>query len=398
MIFNSLGSNYDLQFVIKSLFSFPDKNDYLKLKDLLKNKYDGSVELLYKGREAIKLALEISGLPKGSKVGVNGFTCFVVNQAITEAGFTPVYLDIGDWDLNFDIKNLEKHKDIKALIIQNTFGYSLDIIPVKSFCDRNNILIIEDLAHSAGSVYPNGKEVGTMGDFTALSFSQDKIIDVVSGGALVIRNNKFKEQLISVETTKVPIINQIRDNLYPLLTYLIRKLYPCKVGKALHYIIKNFNILSDPMGAISVIKYHTLPNWHASLAASSLKNLDCQIKHRKEIAKIYIKNLNKNLLSLGAIKNCDLSTNIRFPIFVEQRRELINYLKNNGIFVSDIWYDAPIAPQKLISKTKYNNGECPNAEVDAKQILNLPTHINVTNKDAERISILINKWLNTNQK
>jgi perosamine synthetase len=397
MIFNSLGSNYNFEYVAKSLFLFPSNSVYVKLKTSLSKKYGGETILLYKGREAIKLALELSRLPKGSKVGVNGFTCYVVNQAIVEAGYVPVYLDIGDLDLNFEIKNLENHKDIKVLIIQNTLGCPLDIASVKSFCCKNNIILVEDLAHSAGGSYSDGVEIGRAGDFTALSFSQDKSIDAVSGGALIVRNKKFTSKLREIKYEDVPFVNTIRDRFYPLLTFKIRKLYSIGFGKVFHFIVKKIGLLSDPMGSIINIKYHSLPVWNASMALFSLENSNRQIKHRKEIAKIYIKNLNNDILSRGIIKNCDLSTNIRFPIFVENRTGLVHYLKNKGIFVSDIWYDAPIAPQKLINQTGYN-GECPKAEIDAKQILNLPTHINVNKIDAEKISALVNKWLNTNQK
>jgi len=397
MIFNSLGSNYNFKFVVSSLFSFFPKKDRKKLKFVLEKKYGGKAVLLYKGREAIKLALELSGLPKGSKVGVNGFTCYVVYQAIVEAGYKPVYLDTNGQSLNFDIKNLEKHKEIKALIIQNTLGNPVDIISIKYFCNKNNILIIEDLAHSAGGSYGSGTQIGCVGDFTALSFSQDKIIDAISGGALIIRNKKFENLSNGIKYEKLPLGSQIRDRIYPLLTFKIRKSYRLGIGKMLHFAVKKLNILSNPMGAIANIKYHSLSNWYASMALSSLENLDSQIKHRREIAKIYIKNLSENLLSLGVIKNCDLSTNIRFPIFIKDRVGLIRSLKGNGVFVSDIWYDAPVAPFKLIGRTGYK-GECPKAEIDSKQILNLPTHINVTEKDAEKISALINKWLNTNQK
>ena len=317
---------------------------------------------LYKGREAIKLALELSGLSKGSKVGVNGFTCYVVYQAVVEAGYIPVFLDIGDWDLNFEITNLEKHRDIKALIIQNTLGCPLDIVSVKSFCSKNNILIIEDLAHSAGGHYLNGSKIGCIGDFTALSFSQDKIIDAVSGGALIVRNKKFEMALTKIKYQDLPFGNKIRDRFYPLLTFKIRKLYSVGFGKVLHLFLKKSGLLSDPMGTIANIKYHVQPSWHASMTLFSLENLDRQVKHRREIVKIYIKNIDENLLSLGVVKNCDLSTNIRFPIFIENRTGIVQYLKKNGIFVSDIWYDAPIAPRNYLNKTKYN-GECPNAEI-----------------------------------
>jgi len=396
MIFNSLGSNYDFGFVIRSFFAISLGGESSKLRRFLDKKYQGKTALLYKGREAIKLALEISGVPKVSNVGVNGFTCFVVYQAITEAGYNPVYLDINGRNLNFDIKNLRRGGDIRALIIQNTLGNPVDIVAIKSFCDKNKILLIEDLAHSVGSIYSNGVEAGCIGDFVALSFSQDKIVDAVSGGALVVRNKKFVSFLNNIKYTTLPLNNQIHDRFYPQLTFIIRKLYPLGIGKPLHLFLKKIKALSDPIGTISTIKYHYLPEWYSFLINLKFLQLDEEIKHKKMITNIYLENINKKVISPQVKDNFEASSNIRFPIFVKDRDNLIHFLKNNGVFVSDIWYDAPVAPAKLTNETDYG-GECPNSELVSRQILNLPTHINVSKRDAEKISALINKWLNMNQ-
>lgn len=180
-IFNSLGSNYDFKFVLKSLFL---KNDG-GLKKFLERKYKGQVTLTYKGREAIELAL--SGLPKGSLIAINGFTCFAVYEAIKKAGHKALYLDIEKGELNFSPETLKRAVNVKAVIIQNTLGYPCDIEKISQVCKENKIILIEDLAHSVGTRYENGKEAGMVGDFVALSFSQDKMIDVVSGGALIQR-------------------------------------------------------------------------------------------------------------------------------------------------------------------------------------------------------------------
>ena len=397
MLFNSLGSNYDFEFALKSIFSFQRGEANSKLKALLEKKYGGEPVLLYKGREAIKLALELSGLPKGSRVGVNGFTCYVVYQAIIEAGYKPVYLDINGRSLNFDIKHLQKTKDLKALIIQNTLGNPVDIDAVKVFCDTNRIILIEDLAHSAGGVYSNGLEMGKAGDFTALSFSLDKIIDAVSGGALIVRNRKYEAGLENISYKTLPLNNQLHDRFYPLLTFKIRKIYPLGFGKVLHFLLKKTKALSDPIGNINSIEYHKLPGWYAALALFRFSKLDEELKHRKMIAGIYSQKLDSRIISSEIIANYKFSTNIRFPIFVENRNGLIRHLKDNGVYVSDIWYDAPVAPKKLLSKTDYRD-ECPNSQEISDKIVNLPTHINVSMKEAEKISVLINKWQNTQQK
>lgn len=183
-IFNSLGSNYDFNFVLKSLFS-PGNDD---LKSFLENKYKGQVTLVYKGREAIELAL--GNINKGSLVGINGFICFAVYEAIKKAGMEVEYLDIEKGELNFSAETLKKAVNVKAVIVQNTLGYPCDIEKIAQICKEKKIILIEDLAHSIGTRYESGEEAGMVGDFVVLSFSQDKIIDAVSGGALISRIDK----------------------------------------------------------------------------------------------------------------------------------------------------------------------------------------------------------------
>ena len=67
-------------------------------------------------------------------------------------------------------------------------------------------------------------------------------------------------------------------------------------------------------------------------------------------------------------------------------------MKQNKIYISDIWYDAPIAPDKYMRLTDYKN-QCPNAERLSSEMLNLPTHKNLSEKEAIKISEKINIWL-----
>lgn len=376
MVFNSLGSNYNLEFVMKSLTPFPSKDEGLKLKNFLEEKYSGKAILLYKGREAIKLALQILGLPNGTKVGVCAFTCSAVCQAVTEAGYFPEFIDIDSETLNFGVDEIKKHQDLKVVIIQNTLGIPCDIENILDYCKENNIYLIEDLAHSIGIKYSDGKESGTCGDFTALSFSQDKMIDAVSGGALVIRNKSYQDKLEHVVFKKLSIKRQIVDRLYPLFTYKIRSTYAIYLGKYLHWFLKKTKLLAEPMPK-GEIYYHQLPNWYSLLVNYQFSKFNETFKHRNQIASIY-----KNTLTISPFGV------LRSSLLVEDRDSLVKFLRTNSIFISDIWYNKPVSP----------SGECSVTEKILKTIVNLPTHINVTKTEADRISILVNKWLNINQK
>ena len=97
-VFNSLGSNYNFNFVLKSLFTLGGNKETSALEKNLKEKYNGEVFLFYKGREALTFALEFLNFPKNSAACYTGFTCYAVFAAIKEAGLKPIPLDI---DLNF---------------------------------------------------------------------------------------------------------------------------------------------------------------------------------------------------------------------------------------------------------------------------------------------------------
>lgn len=384
-IFNSLGSNYDFKFILKSLLGSGKKTDSERLKALLEERYDGKACLFYKGREALTFALELLKLPSDSKIVINGFTCVAVFNAIRKAGYEPLCLDLEETGgLNFTAKSLEeclkKEKNLKVVIVQNTLGYPCEIGKIKSICKKNNLMLIEDLAHCVGTRYENGSEAGTIGDFTVLSFSQDKIIDAISGGALVVRNKKYLDLDPSIKINSLKA--QIKDRFYPLITLKIRFLYGLGLGKIYHVMVRSFGLMTNIMNE-SFYSYYKLPSFYAMLALSSFANLENQLSHRRKIAEVYVSTLPDKIFMFDkdkAQKAVSLSSNLRFPIFIENREDLVKSLKKRGVNVADIWY-SDVAP------------ECLNAVTDSKKILNLPTHINVSVKEAERITKEVNKWL-----
>lgn len=393
-IFNSLGSNYNLPFVIKSLFT-PNSNYFSeRLKKYLEEKYGGEAILLYKGREALRLALKIID-KNDATVAVCGYTCYAVYEPVISEGYDIEYLDIEKETLHFSYKALQEklhsNPKIKILIIQNTLGYPCDMDRIKKICHEKNIVLIEDLAHSVGAAYRDGKEVGTVGDFTLFSFSQDKMIDGVSGGALVVRDKNFQLPISKFQIKKIHIRKQILDRFYPLLTLFIRKTYESGVGKIVHYILKKMNLLIQPMDSLDSSVLHALPSWNAELIYQGFCNLEKNVNHRKVIAGIYSDNIDQKLFPGIVKKEINNSSHVRFPLLIADRKKLIAYLQKNNFFISDIWFDAPVAPKKYLSLTNYDK-QCPVAENVADTMLNLPTHKNINNEQAKYLSELITLW------
>lgn len=388
-IFNSLGSNYSADFVVSSLFGSSRRLAVKAVEKKLARHYGGRVTLTYKGRQALELALLKSNLPKGSGVAINGYTCYVVYEAVKNAGYRPVFVDVEEGQLNFGATELQqahaKTKDIRAAIVQNTLGYPCDIEAIDKYCRRHNILLIEDLAHSFGARYADGREAGTVAPLVMLSFSQDKPLDVVAGGALVDRLDNYE---VEEHLKKASLSARVKNRLYPLWSSLIRATYPFGIGRYLHGLLKKLKWLSTPMSE-GLQGHQALSTKAATLLLRRWDHWQSELSNRKQIAQIYEKALPSSLQISGS----GTPLYLRFPITVNKRLELIEYLKKFGIYIADIWYDAPVAPKKYMSRTNYQNGQCPRAEQLAETIVNLPTHRQIDHKKAHAIAERVNQWL-----
>lgn len=350
------------------------------------------------GRTALHYALKALGVGDDDEVLVQAYTCMVVSNAITWTGAKPVYVDIED-DFNMSAEDLKKKitNKSKVLIIQHTFGTPANLDKLLKFAKENNLKIIEDCAHSLGAKY-NGKLTGTFGDIGMFSFGSDKVVSCVRGGALITNNeniakkiNEFYERL--PESRRLKTI----QHLFNYSTFAKGKfLYNLGIGKVILALAKKFNIInkiiySPEKHGKQVLFYPSkLPNSLANILLSQLEELENNIEHRQEIAKIYNKEIGSEKLELP-LKSLD-SIYLRYPILVKNKKELFKKAKKQGIILGD-WYSCPIAPCDIDqNKTGYTKGDCVNAEKLAKLSVNLPTSIYIKKKDALRVCKLLNKF------
>ena len=86
---------------------------------------------------------------------------------------------------------------------------------------------------------------------------------------------------------------------------------------------------------------------------------------------------------------------MRFPILIKKGQDtdkILREARKKKILLDDGWRKTPIVPPDTdLEKMRYRVGECKNAEDIAKRIINLPTHINISEEDARRIAKLLKK-------
>lgn len=391
-IFNSLGSNYRFKQVMQILFSLGDRVDNDQLVASLGQDYGGVVTLTYKAREAMMLGFRELNLPKATKVIVNGYTCFAVEDSILSAELIPVYADIDSNLFHFGLEQLEqafkKDPDSKVVVIQNTYGIGFDIKPIENFCKDNNLILIEDLAHSIGGTYQDGRTMGTVGDMVILSFGRDKVVDAVSGGALIDRRDDAREITL---TKKISWLTQAVDRFYPLNTWKIRLLYPIKIGIIWQVVAKKIGLLPRAVDWSASVA-HLLPYWYQRRVIYELYHIDDSLLHRREIAMIYQDSLEKSMVSPAITrKTINNGTLIRYPVLVKDPAHSLAALREQAIYLADIWYDAPIAPIRFREKSRYEKSSCPNSEDLISSVINLPTHRNISAQTARKIVMILNE-------
>jgi perosamine synthetase len=392
MINASLGSHYSNGFIKQSLIQLGltllniKKPDYKKeLKKELGKFWPGEINLVYKGRDAIDLCLRRYGIDKNSDgVMTQAFTCGAIEEGIGRAGATPLYVDIDKKKLNPTVDILEKawnnnkQLKIKAIIIQHSLGNPADIKDIYNWTQKKKILLIEDLAQSFGAKDNDEKLLGSYADAIILSFGRDKIIDAVSGGAIVYKTKPTNNLLEEINSPKKHIV--IKDLSYPFFTWLIRSTFNIGVGKIIHKFLKKINWFYSPVNS-PTNKITSLPSAMAALALIQIRDFSKNHQHRKKMFKLYSEKLSS--LPIKIITNS--GSFLRFVFLTSDHQGLIESWRKNNIHLSDRWYRQAVDCGSRGCSKFYSAGSCINAEEVSNQIVNLPTHQKISLKDAEKI-------------
>lgn len=346
------------------------------------------------GRSAFLAILKSLDLNEGDEVLLQAFTCNAAVNPILWANLKPVFVDCDEKTFNIDIEDLKRKITPKSrvIMVQHTFGLPAEVEEILEICPQNNLILIEDCAHSLAATY-KGKKVGTFGKTAFFSFSRDKVISSVYGG-MVVTNDEVLAKKIKAYQKKIGypcccwIFQQL---LHPvLMNWLILPTYRI-LGKYLLILFQWLQILSkavdfkEKRGRKPGYFPKRLPNALAVLALNQFKKLEKFNHHRQKIAEFYYNELKNTNFELPLNPDEKKQTFLRFTIKHLKAKEIIKKAWEKNLLIGD-WYESPIAPHDTkLDKMKYIAASCPKAEKLSKETFNLPTHINISKKEAQKI-------------
>lgn len=310
---------------------------------------------------ALHLALRVFGFPSGKKVLVPSITFSSTASAVLYNNLIPVFVDSDPITLGMSLDDLEKKydNDCVAVIPVHYCGHPVEMDKLVPWARRRNLKIIEDCAHTTGSIY-KGKALGTWGDIGCYSFEEKKCLTTGDGGMMVTNDPELFKDVKAMRWVGID-----KDNWKTAHAYT-------EINKDAYHWFYELNILGW--------KYN-MNDLAASIGLAQLERLPEMNKRRTEIIKKYLEGI-KDLKTIKPLLPYvpDKYVYQMFGIRSGEKEKLILYLKSKGIATG--CHYTPLTMQPLF---KPYASLCPVAEEEYFRMITLPLHVDLTGEEMDYI-------------
>jgi dTDP-4-amino-4,6-dideoxygalactose transaminase len=320
------------------------------------------------GTDALWLALAAAVVRAGDQVLTTPFSFFASASSIVRAGGRPVFVDIDPRTFNLDSRQVEiflsggKRDKLRALLPVHLYGQCADMDSLQRLASEFHLTLIEDAAQAIGARWGN-EPAGSMGAAAAFSFYPTKNLSAYGDAGLV--------------TTKDPAMaahmRRLRNH-----------------GSPQRYVHEEFgwnSRLDAIQAAVLRVKLKYVEGWNAA---------------RRQRAAIYDRLFAESGLtgSQSTINNRQSTIPDDFPIHLPQtvaqahhvfhqyvvrayrRDELREFLTARRIG-TEVYYPIPLHLQPCFVYLGHREGDFPEAERAAKEVLALPMFPELT-EDEQR--------------
>jgi perosamine synthetase len=296
------------------------------------------------GNVALILALMAMNIGQGDDVIVPNYTMIASINSIKMVGANPIIIDVDSDTLTITLEMIEKHitSSTKAVMHVSLNNRSNNIDKIVAYCKNKSIKLIEDAAQSLGC-FIDGMHYGTFGDIGCFSLSTPKIISTGQGGFLVCNNDE--------------LANKIR-------------------------MIKNFGRKSGGVDIFETFginfKYTDI---QAVIGIEQMKKVPERIIRLREIFDLYYDQIGTLCNMIRPQSDSWIPWFV--DIFIENREELIEFLKKHNI------QTRPTYPEINKTPMYYSNDTLPISNYISTNGLFLPTHTLLTNTEINYICDII---------
>ena len=309
------------------------------------------------GTDALWLALLAVGVQPGDSVITTAFSFFASVSAIVRAGARPVLLDVDPHTLNLDPAQLEAHlragrsTQLRALLPVHLYGQCADMDALEQLAREFQLTIVEDAAQAIGASW-HDRRAGSLGAAAAFSFYPTKNLSAYGDAGLVTTNDP-----------------EFATHMRRLRTH----------GSPRRYLHEEFgwNCRLDAIqAAVLRVKLPYVEKWN---------------QQRRDRAATY-----DRLLTLSGLASGRANDPIRplgtsphahhvyhqYVIRAQRRDDLRQFLADRKIG-TEVYYPIPIHLQPAFAYLGYREGDLPESERAAREVLALPMFPELTEDEQQ---------------
>lgn len=301
------------------------------------------------GTDALLLALRALDVGAGHEVITTPFTFFATAGAVHNVGARPVFVDIDARTFNIapDAVGSAVNGKSKAIIAVDLFGQMSSVDDIAGAA--KGVPVIEDAAQSIGaSREVDGKTVmaGEMAAIGTFSFFPSKNLGGYGDGGMMVTQD-----------------DALYDALMKLRTHGSRKTY-------YHDIVGYNSRLDTLQAAVLLAKLPHLEAWSSARRANAAF-YDSAFADVGEVVTPYVDPRNTSIYN-------------QYTIRVENRDGLQAHLKSRGIGHA-VYYPLPLHLQNCFAYLGYREGQFPESERAAKEVLSLPVFPELTESQRDEV-------------
>ena len=315
-----------------------------------------NVRCVNSGTAALQLAVVALGLVAGDEVLVPTLTFVASFQAVAAAGAIPVACDVRSDNGLLDLDDARRRvsRRTRAVMPVHYAGNPGDLHSVYEFAAQYGLRVVEDAAHAFGSQMRDGL-VGGSGDLVCFSFDPIKNITCGQGGAVVSASETIAARVGEMRNLGIETLPGADFEVSSLGWRFEMSDLMAAVGRAQ---LKRFETVLKPARQALAAAYRTRLS---SIRGVTL--LDCEP---------------------GAVQHI-------FPVRVRpERRAAIRVALSEAGYETRVHYK----PNHFLRKFA-DGGTRAVAESLYQELLTLPTHADVGDKDVEEIARVLEKHAGT---
>jgi dTDP-4-amino-4,6-dideoxygalactose transaminase len=299
------------------------------------------------GTDALLLALHAAGVGPGDEVLMPTFSFIATADSVSLLGAVPVFVDISPDTFAIDPARLEAKISprTRAIVPVHLYGHPADMDPINSVAQRHNLKVIEDNAQAIGAKYKNRK-TGCLGDLGCISFFPSKNLGGYGDGGMIVTNSEaYSKRLRTLRSHGSP-----------------KKYYATEQGWN--------SRLDEIQAAILRVKLRHLDSWGTA---------------RRKNASSYSQLL-KGVPGVATPVEAPWAEHVyhQYTIRVVNRDRVQSALTEQGIGTT-VYYPTPMHLQPVFAKLGYHEGDLPQAEQAAKEVLSLPIYAELTSEQIHRV-------------